>query len=184
MKVKIKPLHKGAHIPVKAHKSDAGYDLYTCEDVEVLSGRVVGKRAAVSVGFAIELPDPCSRWYWKFLKALGFTPYRYFARIRSRSGFTLKGMNGNEISRRVENGVHVILSSHNYDCDVLDGVVDSNYRNCIGVLICNRDNKFYLPAGTRIAQMTIEKAYEFDFVVAETLSDSERHGGFGHTGTK
>lgn len=53
MKIKIKRLHRDAHIPKYAHHDDAGMDLYTVEPFELEPG----ERKSVPLGIAIEVPE-------------------------------------------------------------------------------------------------------------------------------
>ena len=89
-------------------------------------------------------------------------PEGYYGRIAPRSGMALK-----------------------YGIDVMAGVIDSDYRGEIGVLLYNTDRNipFHIKIGDRIAQLIIEKYFNFDIKVVETISTSERgDGGFGSTG--
>lgn len=113
-------------------------------------------RQVIDLGFAIELP-------------IG-----YEAKIEPRSGYSSNGFAG----------VIDYTSDHEmrFDCDVLQGKIDSDYRASIGVIVCNRDRNFYIRQGQRIAQMTIYKVENAEFRPGE-LSDTDRgQGGFGHTG--
>ena len=69
--------------------------------------------------------------------------------------------------------------------DVLAGVIDSGYRNEIGVVLINLGGSLVtLPAGTRIAQIIIEKCHEIEWNDVEELAGSNRgQRGFGSTGT-
>jgi dUTP pyrophosphatase len=91
-------------------------------------------------------------------------PEGYYGRIAPRSGLAIK------------NGI-----------DVLAGVVDSEYRGEIKIVLYNGDksNSFFVEPGDRIAQLIIERHYNFEFVeVVEELSNTDRGaGGFGSTGT-
>ena len=64
------------------------------------------------------------------------------------------------------------------------GVVDNDYRGEIKIGLCNVSSEPYtISNGERIAQMVIMKTPEFNFVVCDQLSDTERSsGGFGSTG--
>lgn len=89
-------------------------------------------------------------------------PDGYYGRIAPRSGLALK------------NGI-----------DVMAGVIDSDYRGEIGVILYNTDKTvpFHIKIGDRIAQLIIEKYYNFDLEKAEDLNSSDRgSGGFGSTG--
>lgn len=100
-------------------------------------------------------------------------PHGYEAKIEPRSGFSSKGMEGlnleNELNR--------------FNCDVIQGKIDSDYRGNVGVIVNNQDVEFIIPRKTRIAQLTIYKVEEVEFKVTQELNESERGtGGYGSTG--
>lgn len=175
--VKIKMLSDKAKMPKRATEGSVAFDVYVPEDTVVRRGRQV-----IPLQFAIELPD-------KY----------YEAKIEPRSGFSLKGIEGYALCLKSEvtfdpqlvGGVgikdveYIALQTDHFDADVLVGKIDSDYRDSVGVIINNRDNRdFLLKAGTRIAQMTIYKTAEAVFVESDKLSETDRDGGYGHTGTK
>jgi len=89
-------------------------------------------------------------------------PINYYGRIAPRSGLAYK------------NGI-----------DVLAGVIDSDYRGDIGVILYNTDNNndFSVNVGDKIAQIIIEPCAYSNFVISNELPTSKRgHGGYGHTG--
>lgn len=89
-------------------------------------------------------------------------PDGYYGRIAPRSGIALK------------NGI-----------DVMAGVIDSDYRGEIGVILYNSDknNSFLVRTGDRIAQLIIEKYYPFGIQIVESLDDTDRGtSGFGSSG--
>jgi dUTP pyrophosphatase len=89
-------------------------------------------------------------------------PENYYGRIAPRSGLAFK------------NGI-----------DVMAGVIDSGYRNEVGVILYNTDQfkGFEVKIGDRIAQLIIEAHYNFKLEETSELSDTERgSGGFGSTG--
>ena len=89
---------------------------------------------------------------------------------------------------------HVMLvysrSGHGFKNDVslsnAVGVIDSDYRGCLGVKLVNDGTKdFIVEKGDRIAQGMIIKYDRISFVEVESLSETERgEGGFGSTGIK
>ena len=102
-------------------------------------------------------------------------PLGYEAKIEPRSGYSSKGFAGAAASD--------MEPDMRFDCDVLVGKIDSDYRGPIGVIVCNRDRAFFIRRGQRIAQMTVYKTESVDFAEVDELSDTERGiGGFGHTG--
>jgi len=65
------------------------------------------------------------------------------------------------------------------------GTIDSGYRGEIKVCLINLDasEKVILPAGSRIAQLVIQRVEFASFVEVSDLDDSDRGtGGFGSTG--
>lgn len=88
-------------------------------------------------------------------------PTGYYGRIAPRSGL-----------------------AHKHGIDTLAGVIDSGYRNDIGVILLNTgDAAVSFTAGDRIAQIIIEACYEAAFSQVDELGSSERgQGGFGSTG--
>ena len=66
------------------------------------------------------------------------------------------------------------------------GVIDSDYRGeiCVG-LINHGEEPFEVCRGDRIAQMMFMPVETANFIIADTLDETERgEGGFGHTGVK
>ena len=103
---------------------------------------------------------------------LGFAmeiPQGYAAEIQPRSGFASKGIPDKDWERM--------------DADVLYGLIDSDYRGEVGVIInSNEQYNFSVPAGLRIAQMIIRKVEDVEFSEFESLSETKRgKGGFGST---
>lgn len=89
-------------------------------------------------------------------------PMNYYGRIAPRSGLAYK------------NGI-----------DVLAGVIDSDYRGDIGVILFNTDESldFSVKAGDKIAQIIIEKHHYVNWQQSDNLEASKRgEGGYGHTG--
>ena len=127
-------------------------------------GRVPARQTDGSAGFDLALPYDTTLDARPKAIPLGFAmqmPPGYEAQIRPRSGLTL-------------DGVHVML-----------GTVDSDYRGEVGVVAWTwrPDGSYFLPEGTRVAQLVF--AYAADVVLheVEALSDTERgDGGFGSTG--
>lgn len=173
MKVKFKKLHEGARLPEKATEGSAAYDLYVPEDVIIKPGRQV-----IPLGFAMEM-EP-----------------EYEALVNPRSGFSSKGMEGYAMgvipgyalipAHVVGNTLEgVAIKPLRFDCDVIEGKIDADYRDGIGVIVHSREDwKFLVKAGTRIAQMTFHKVETVQWEEADELSETNREGGFGSTGTK
>ena len=63
------------------------------------------------------------------------------------------------------------------------GTVDSGYRGPLGVMLYNHgDSSYRVQKGDRIAQAVIAPTYHGNFLISESLSETERgEGGFGST---
>ena len=89
-------------------------------------------------------------------------PTGSYGRISPRSGLAVK------------NGI-----------DVGAGVVDSDYRGEVHVMLFNHsDTPFYIKIGDRIAQIIIEKLTSVELVEVQSIEETERgECGIGSTGT-
>lgn len=170
MKVKFKKLLPGAILPKKATEGSAAYDLYVPEDVIIKPGRQI-----IPLGFAMEMEPG------------------HEALVNPRSGFSSKGMEGYLIVDMTVVGKlfedcgterFVSMKPRRFNCDVIEGKIDSDYRDGVGVIVHNHGPEFLIKAGTRIAQMTFHKVETVEWEETDTLSETDRDGGFGSTGTK
>jgi len=68
--------------------------------------------------------------------------------------------------------------------DTLAGVIDSDYRGEVRVVLINHgEAPFRIAPGDRIAQLLIQRVERATFGAAAALDDTERgDGGFGSTG--
>lgn len=167
MKEKIKIELCGGKMPEKAHATDAAFDVFTREDVEL----VPYLRTAIPLGFKIQLPTHLA------------------AVIQPRSGMSLKGMT---CKVRTKNGD----IDARIDADELVGLIDSGYTGEVCALLrvgcgstselCNGKNHgVFIPAGTKIAQMRIVQVPNVSLEVGTIEKDTERgEQGFNSTGTK
>lgn len=139
--LQVKRLNPNAKLPTKAHDNDAGYDLYSTEDVILKSGSI----STVSTGIALAIPDG------------------YVGLIWDRSSMGSKGIK------------------------VFGGVIDAGYRGEVKLKLgaldtLNRD-WISVPAGSKVAQIIIQKVENFPIVEVDELPDSTRgEKGFGSSG--
>lgn len=96
-------------------------------------------------------------------------PVGYEAKIEPRSGLSVKGMIDAHDERK--------------DADVIVGKIDSDYRGNIHIILKSYEKyPFTIARNTRIAQLTIYKVEDADFVETSELSETERGlKGFGST---
>ena len=92
-------------------------------------------------------------------------PEGYEAQVRPRSGLALK------------HGLTVLNAP---------GTIDADYRGEIGVVLINLSQEdFTINDGERIAQLVVARYEQVEFLLVETLDETERgEGGYGHTGVK
>lgn len=88
-------------------------------------------------------------------------PQGYYGRVAPRSGLAWKN--------------HI---------DIGAGVIDSDYRGDIGVIVFNHgENEFIVSRGDRIAQLIITKIINPELIEVNEFDDTDRgSGGFGSTG--
>lgn len=187
MKVKFKRLNEGAVIPKKTTPGSAAYDLCTAEDFIVEPGRNI-----IPLGFAMEtkpgyeaLIDPRSGFSAKGMEGYEILPVWKYEEDTVRP-FFLAGFPGNPVDPALHYyGKFISLEPKRFDCDVIEGKIDSDYRKGVGVIVCSRETSpFLIKAGTRISQMTFHKVETVEWEETDELSETERDGGFGSTGTK
>lgn len=154
MKVK---LDEGAKMPLRAHETDAGYDLFAREDFEVPAGE---GRAMTFGGVCYISSDV------KVGSATHDTgvhieiPKGYVGFIKSKSGLNVK---------------HGLTA---------EGVIDSGYTGSIVVKLYNHTREEYrFKKGDKITQLVILPIYTPDLELVMDLDATERgDGGFGSTG--
>jgi len=73
--------------------------------------------------------------------------------------------------------------AYKHGLSVLAGVIDSDYRGEVKVLLINFGAMTYkVSKGDRIAQMVIVDHYSDGLTAVDELDDFDRNGGFGSTG--
>ena len=180
--IKVK-VTDGGKMPTKGSEDAAAYDLYVSKDTEIAYGRQIAP-----TGLFMEMPR------------------KWSADIRPRSGFSVKGM---EVYIRTEyenneDGAFFVEEKANIDADVMLGLIDSDYRGEVGVMIkCQqldiyaqwkkyqnknrvKSNRYILKAGTRVAQFKVNApTLDYELVQVDELDYThDRGGGYGHTGTE
>lgn len=159
--VKIKL--NGGIMPKKATDGSAAYDLYVPEDVTLTRGM----RKVIDLKFSMEIPRG------------------YAATIQPRSGFSAKGMEVEVFDTYPF--YDEVTEEKRIDADVIRGLIDSDYRGSVGVIIKINEmhDEIRFKKGTRIAQMQIVEVPQVELIEVDELSDTDRgEGGFGHTGTR
>lgn len=175
---------RGGSVPYKEGNA-AAVDFYCPQDVVLNMPWVKMGRGHINLHLGIELP-----------KGVGLD-------IRSRSGFTDKGMEV-DVAFIGKNETQVgYMTNVRADIDICLGLVDEDYRNDIGALyrvnsdryMPTKDSKFKLDSdyeyyvfvvkkGTRVCQGAFRKVENPDCILGELNMENNRGGGYGHGGTK
>jgi len=156
IKVKIKKLRPDAYIPTKAHKNDAGYDLYAVD-------RVVLKpfeRKVIPIGISIEIPEG------------------YYGRVAPRSGHAVKSgidVMAGVVDATFRGQVGVVLINL--------AVLGSELNPSQETVLFGGKNDFVIKPGDKIAQIIFEKIGDAEFEEVNEHSETDRgSGGYGSTG--
>ncbi len=159
-------LDEGAIMPTRAHKADAGLDLYTPEDIKVPS-IIDAIISCVRVAFGLSLRR-AEDLEGAFVKPSAEVdtgvhvqiPFGFFGDIRSKSGLLFRS---------------AVLT---------DGTIDSGYTGSIKVKLINLGLKpVCFDAGDKIAQMVIQRCEMPELFLVEEFEETERgDNGFGSTG--
>ena len=174
MKLQIKRLTETAIMPVKAHPTDSGFDLFADENVLVEPGETV----VISTGVAIALPEG------------------YEAQIRPKSGITSKTdfrVQLGTVDEPYRGEIRVIADNKALPilCINDEGKLEMVHTEIIenlerkDVEFCEElpVNSIFIERGTKIAQMVIAPVAHPEVVEVDELDETDRGAnGFGSTG--
>ena len=129
--------------------------------------KIPTKANPTDAGWDLYLPDWCDITIWsgvRFIIDLEIAvsiPEGWYMRIEPRSGFAV-----------------------DYGLQILAGVIDCSYRGNIKVCVLNSGQAdFSLPGGSRIAQATLHRVPDVQWIETDELDQTERgNGGFGSSG--
>lgn len=180
VKVLFKKVSPDAKLPVRAHDTDGGMDLFSAENVVIAAG----ERRMVSTGLKIGIvPNGVQVNYivpdniFQIMAEEGNNISRFFdypttetfvwqAEVTPRSGMAVKS------------GVHVLNSP---------GKIDNGYRGILMVILQNHCvQPFEIKVGDKIAQLTFTKSYILPVEEVQEFPDetARGEGGFGSSDKK
>lgn len=174
MKLQIKRLTETAIMPVKAHPTDSGFDLFADEDVIIEPGET----AVIKTGIAIALPAG------------------HEAQIRPKSGITSKTdlrVQLGTVDEPYRGEIGVIVDNIAHGVQWWNNLTDELEMELTTVIpALNGEETFceYYPVGsvfvekgTKIAQMVIAPVAHPEVVEVDELDETDRGvNGFGSTG--
>jgi dUTP pyrophosphatase len=156
--MQVKKLHKDAVVPVRAHATDAGLDLYSIEDAVIYPGQT----EKVKTGIALAIPEGKVGLIWP-RSSLGVKGLDVMAGVVDasyRGEVVVCLYNGNPNVVPYDHGVGPVTMS------------DTTY-----------DNVLHLPKGSKVAQILIQDVCLCQPVEVDELDETVRgQGGFGSTG--
>jgi dUTP pyrophosphatase len=159
----------GGQLPMKANKSDAGFDVFATEDVVIYPGEVIKHP------LNIKLNLPVGTW----------------ARIETKSGLGSKGMlvYAGVIDRGYRGVPHVVCTNMKMKKKEERTVANIINPNLPGTeteeVIVDNDEPIVIRKGEKIAQITMNPhCEEFYMVQVDAVNDDTDRGagGFGSTG--
>lgn len=164
MQVKCKRLTETAVVPTKAHKQDAGWDLYADEDMTILPGQL----AKIKTGIAFGIPDGYVGLIWD---RSGFSTKNVAHRFAGVIDATYRG----EVIVAIYNTIGVYYSMYDSKC------IDVNLTPVMDVYPAKT---IEIKRGDKIAQILFQKHYGDEMVEVDDLDSTERGDkGFGSSGT-
>lgn len=137
--------------------------LITCEKNAIVPSRgtigAAGYDLSAFISEEVVIPANTRKLFPTGIKMI--IPTNMYGRIAPRSGLAYK-----------------------HGIDVLAGVIDSDYRGDIGVILLNTgDTPFVVKPGDRIAQIIFETCHVFELTTVDSLDESARGAsGYGSTG--
>ena len=161
-------LMEGAKVPVYARLGDAGLDIYSTEDIEVLPGET----KLVHTGLKVAIPRG------------------YELQVRPKSGISLKtklrvANTPGTIDSGYRDEVCVIIE--NVDPPIKDITYDFDDKGHPVITSILHGSPYTIEAGQKIAQFVLNEVVVANFNEVTNISEVEgenRGGGFGSTGLK
>ena len=161
-------LMEGAKVPVYARLGDAGLDIYSTEDIEVLPGET----KLVHTGIKVAIPRG------------------YELQVRPKSGISLKtklrvANTPGTIDSGYRDEVCVIIE--NVDAPIKDITYDFDEKGRPVITSILHGSPYTIEAGQKIAQFVLNEVVVANFNEVTNISEVEgedRGGGFGSTGLK
>lgn len=167
MELKIKKLTEDAIVPYKAHKYDAGFDMFSNEKVIIAPG----EHKKVKTGIAIDIPEG----HVGLLTARSGINHK--SSLRGLLGIIDAGYHG-DVSVLIDNRSNKLKSDQFYPVINLKDY-SFNYKSKF-----NTEDTYEINKGDKIAQLVIVPISVFDDIVEVTEFDSQSDrgdGGFGST---
>lgn len=163
--IPIEFCNKNARMPIYAHETDAGLDIYSTEDINIRPGETIliktGLKVAIPVGYELQV-RPKSGISLKTKLRVANTPGTIDSGYRDEIGIIIENIEQpiQDISYHFDNNNKIVIDS------ILHG------------------KTYSIEKGQKIAQLVLNKISKANFVLVDTVNkiEGDRGGGFGSTG--
>ena len=163
--IPIEFCNKNARMPIYAHETDAGLDIYSTEDINIRPGETIliktGLKVAIPVGYELQ--------------------------VRPKSGISLKtklrvANTPGTIDSGYRDEIGIIIENIEQPIQDISYHFDTNNKIVIDSILHGRT--YSIEKGQKIAQLVLNKISKANFILVDTVNEIEgdRGGGFGSTG--
>ena len=163
--IPIEFCNKNARMPIYAHETDAGLDIYSTEDINISPSETIliktGLKVAIPVGYELQV-RPKSGISVKTKLRVANTPGTIDSGYRDEIGIIIEN-----IEQPIQD-----ISYH----------FDTNNKIVIDSILHGKT--YSIEKGQKIAQLVLNKISKANFVLVDTVNkiEGDRGGGFGSTG--
>lgn len=163
--IPIEFCNKNARMPIYAHETDAGLDIYSTEDINIRPGETIliktGLKVAIPVGYELQ--------------------------VRPKSGISLKtklrvANTPGTIDSGYRDEIGIIIENIEQPIQDISYHFDTNNKIVIDSILHGKT--YSIVKGQKIAQLVLNKISKANFVLVDTVNkiEGDRGGGFGSTG--
>lgn len=163
--IPIEFCNKNARMPIYAHETDAGLDIYSTEDINISPGETIliktGLKVAIPVGYELQ--------------------------VRPKSGISLKtklrvANTPGTIDSGYRDEIGIIIENIEQPIQDISYHFDTNNKIVIDSILHGKT--YSIEKGQKIAQLVLNKISKANFILVDTVNkiEGDRGGGFGSTG--
>ena len=163
--IPIEFCNKNARMPIYAHETDAGLDIYSTEDINIRPGETIliktGLKVAIPVGYELQ--------------------------VRPKSGISLKtklrvANTPGTIDSGYRDEIGIIIENIEQPIQDISYHFDTNNKIIIDSILHGKT--YSIEKGQKIAQLVLNKISKANFILVDTVNkiEGDRGGGFGSTG--
>ena len=163
--IPIEFCNKNARMPIYAHETDAGLDIYSTEDINIRPGETI----LIKIGLKVAIP------------------VGYELQVRPKSGISLKtklrvANTPGTIDSGYRDEIGIIIENIEQPIQDISYHFDTNNKIVIDSILHGKT--YSIEKGQKIAQLVLNKISKANFILVDTVNkiEGDRGGGFGSTG--